>query len=98
MAKTKVAMLVSNPCNPDYRVVKEAESLAKAGYDVRVFCVWQRGLAAPAFEQINGVTYVRREWNPLRTLQQHFFGDRAYAQIPQLDRRERERLRKRETK
>ena len=86
MTKKKIAMLVSNPCNPDYRVVKQAESLAAAGYEVRVFCVWRRGIGVPVYEEINGVTYVRREWSPLKILRQYFLGEREYAQIPKLNR------------
>jgi glycogen(starch) synthase len=74
MPPKKVAMLVSNPCNPDYRVVKQAECLAHAGYEVRVFCVWEQDLGAPEFEQINSVTYVRREWKPQKALEVHYFG------------------------
>jgi glycogen(starch) synthase len=72
-------MLVSNPCNPDYRVIKQAQSLANAGYEVRVFCVWKPGLDAPVFERVNGVTYVRREWNPRKALQRHYFGEQKYT-------------------
>ena len=32
-----VAMIVSNPCDPDPRVEKEAFSLIKAGYDVTIY-------------------------------------------------------------
>lgn len=37
-------MLLDNPLNPDDRVLKEAHSLVKAGYDVTVFCKKQEGL------------------------------------------------------
>jgi hypothetical protein len=84
MEKRKIAMLVSNPCNPDYRVVKQAESLAAVGYEVRIFCVWRRGIGLPTYETINGVTYVRREWSPLKILRQYFLGEREYPQIPRL--------------
>ena len=32
----KVAMVVSNPCNPDPRVEKEATALSNAGYEVTI--------------------------------------------------------------
>lgn len=54
---TKVAMLVFNACNPDYRVIKEAESLARDGMEVRIFCLAKPGV--PERESINGVDYLR---------------------------------------
>lgn len=86
MEKKRIAMLVSNPCNPDYRVVKQAESLAAAGYEVRVFCTWKPLLGIPTQETINNVTYVRREWNPLKLLRQRWFGEQEYSFIPKLNR------------
>lgn len=53
----RVAALVANDCVADSRVIKQAESLVKAGADVTVFCV-QRG-DAPQQNVINGVTYQR---------------------------------------
>lgn len=92
MEKKKVAMLVSNPCKPDYRVVKQAESLAATGYEVRVFCVWRRGIGVPVYEKINGVTYIRQAWSPLNILRNILFGNREYPQIPALDRAGHRRL------
>lgn len=91
-ATTKIAMLVSNPCNPDFRVIKQAESLAAAGYEVRVFCTWKPGLGIPTHEVINGVTYVRREWNPMKLLQMLYFGRSEYQEIPRMDREKHRRL------
>jgi len=54
----KIAILVPNPCNPDYRVIKHAEFFARQGYEVRVYCRWAKGL--PHTQVINNVTYVRR--------------------------------------
>ena len=54
---TRVVMAVNNPGSSDYRVVKSAEVLAAAGYEVIVL-----GLAAaghPPRETRNGVAYVR---------------------------------------
>lgn len=64
MPATKVAIVVPNPCDPDYRVVKQAETLAEAGYEVRVFCTLPHGSDLPRQEVINGVTYVRKPWGP----------------------------------
>ena len=87
-------MMVSNPCNPDYRVVKEAESLAAAGYEVRVFCTWKPKLGLPMRETINGVTYERYEWNPLRILREMLPGSRPWPEIPDLpENREQHRRR-----
>lgn len=54
----KIAILVPNACNPDYRVIKQAELFAASGHEVRVFCRHKRGL--PRSEHLNGVNYVRR--------------------------------------
>ena len=67
-------MVVPNVCNPDFRVMKEAESLAAAGYDVRVYCSWKPGLGLPMKETINGVTYIRREWDVIGLMKEKLFG------------------------
>ncbi|OJI91931.1 hypothetical protein LY10_04259 [Planktotalea frisia] len=68
MTRTKIAVVVPNPCDPDYRVVKQAETLAQAGYEVRVFCTKPRGSDLPDLEIINGVEYVRRSWGPIAAI------------------------------
>lgn len=70
----RIAMIVPNICNPDYRVVKQAESLAAAGYDVRVYCIWRRMPNLPIKEVVNGVTYIRREWNVYALIKYKLFG------------------------
>ena len=50
-------MLVANSGSDDARVVKEAESLAAAGHEVRVLCLSKAH--APAIETRNGVTFER---------------------------------------
>jgi len=50
-------MLLNNPCINDSRVIKAAESLAEAGYDVSVFC--RAAPHAGASTTHNGVTYRR---------------------------------------
>lgn len=92
MTRKKIAMLVSNPCSPDYRVNKQAESLAAAGYEVRVFCTWKPGIGIPTQEVINGVTYVRREWNPVKLLRQRYLGEQEYPEIPALNREAHRRI------
>lgn len=94
----RIAMLVSNPCSPDFRVNKQAESLARAGYEVRVFCTWKPGLGIPTFEKINGVTYVRREWNPMKILRSLYLREPEYPEIPRMDRTAHRRLTDRSTK
>ena len=54
---TRVVMAVNNPGSNDYRVVKSAEVLAAAGYEVIV--VGLRGADHPARETRHGVRYVR---------------------------------------
>lgn len=46
----KVLMLRSNPFKPDERVLKEAQSLIKHGYDVTLLC-WDRELIFPEKEE-----------------------------------------------
>lgn len=58
-----VVMLVSNPCDPDFRVTKEAESLVKAGYRVTILCTWRAESPVPVEDEINGVRYLRRFWD-----------------------------------
>jgi len=59
-AVVRVAMIVTNPCANDSRVIKEAESLAAAGYKIRVVCRQADGLED--FQIINGVEYCRVHW------------------------------------
>lgn len=68
MSAKKVAIVVPNPCNPDYRVVKQAETLAGAGYEVRIFCTNTPAGDLPDWEEINGVAYVRCPWSALSAL------------------------------
>lgn len=68
----RVAMVVPNPCDPDYRVTKEAESLARAGYEVRVFCTMSTGTKKRKYEVINGVEYFRLEWSAISILRSIF--------------------------
>ena len=75
----RVAMIVSNPCDPDYRVIKEAESLAMAGYEVRVYCTWRPKLGIPVKETINGVTYVRYEESVRKAFRRILLGGKSRA-------------------
>lgn len=63
-SRPRVAMIVNNPCirHPmirDARVIREAEALAAAGFEVRVFCRTWRDADVPPLEVINGVAYAR---------------------------------------
>ena len=53
----KIVMLVNNACTYDTRVIKQAETLAKNGYDITVICKAQKDLANT--ETINHVKYQR---------------------------------------
>jgi glycosyltransferase involved in cell wall biosynthesis len=55
----RVVMIVANPCTHDARVIREAETLAAAGYEVRVLCKLTRNVAVPLLETRNGVVYER---------------------------------------
>ena len=48
-----IVMLLSNPFQPDPRVLKEARSLVQAGYKVTVIC-WDRKGEFAAREQVEG--------------------------------------------
>ena len=61
MKPKKIAIVVPNPCNPDYRVIRQAETLARQGHEVRIFAT--RNLTTPAYEEFNGVAYLRERWN-----------------------------------
>lgn len=61
----RVCMLVRNDCRTDYRVLKEAASLARAGYEVTVVGVHTYGPGER--EQRQGFTIVRVPVEPART-------------------------------
>ena len=72
----KIAIVVPNPCNPDFRVVKQAETLTKHGYDVTVFCAVLRPGIFSDDEIIDGVRYIRRVWdqrNTVKSFLSHIF-------------------------
>jgi len=54
----KVKIIVSNPVAPDPRVSKEASSLARLGYEVRVLA-WDRSGRFPRFQKQDGWTIER---------------------------------------
>lgn len=85
--KKRVAMIVPNVCDPDYRVIKQAESLAQAGYEVRVYCIWRHGRGIPLQETLNGVTYIRREWNPIALIKHKLFGVPLPSDVLRLEKR-----------
>ncbi len=84
--KKKVAMIVSNPCNPDYRVIKQAESLAKNGYEVRIYALKKAAHNVPTHEKINGVVYFRATWNASEFIQRLFMRRPKYIEISELKR------------
>jgi len=51
-------MLLSNPCDPDPRVLNEAEALVEAGNQVKIVA-WDRELKSPSKQKINGVEIER---------------------------------------
>ena len=60
----RVAIIVPNPCNPDFRVVKQAETIQRAGHTVKVFCAVLKVTDCPDREVVCGVEYLRRAWAP----------------------------------
>jgi len=67
----RVCMVVPNPCNPDFRVVKEAQTLASAGYEVTLFAT-RSANTPPASENHAGVQYQRIEWDVRAVLRASF--------------------------
>lgn len=63
----RIAVLVSNPCTGDARVIKMARAAARAGHEVHVFAT--SGANASPFEMSQGVTFHRLEWRPSGLLQ-----------------------------
>jgi glycosyltransferase involved in cell wall biosynthesis len=72
-SRTRIAVIVPNVCDPDYRVVKQAETLARNGYEVRVFCGVLQPTGAPVSETLAGVQYERRAWQAGHTLKCMFW-------------------------
>lgn len=62
----KIAMIVPNDCNPDWRVLKEAMTLNSNGNVVRVYCLSKSNL--PAREMYNGVEIIRLRYDPWKLL------------------------------
>lgn len=62
----RIAVIVSNPCVADARVIKMAESAAKIGHDVHVFGTI--GAGSKLYELKSGVTYHRLEWRPAQLI------------------------------
>jgi len=59
----KIAVLVSNPCNADARVLKMADEAKKFGYEVCIFATATKG--EMSFEKKNGVYFKRIAWSPM---------------------------------
>jgi glycosyltransferase involved in cell wall biosynthesis len=59
---SRIAILVSNPCVSDARVIKAARAAVEAGHEVHVFATI--GPNTFPYERVNGVVYHRLEWRP----------------------------------
>lgn len=68
---SKIAVIVSNPCISDGRVLKMIYAAAEAGYDVNVFATL--GNNSRPFEIIEGVKFHRFQWKPLEILRKYWF-------------------------
>ena len=62
----KIAVIVSNPCTTDARVIKMIRAAHEAGYEVTVFCIKKPNVQY--FEYVNGVDYHRLEWQPVNCI------------------------------
>jgi glycosyltransferase involved in cell wall biosynthesis len=66
----RIAVVVSNPCTADSRVIKMAEAASKAGHDVHIFATTV--INTQNFEKLRGVTYHRLIWNMSHRLRESF--------------------------
>ena len=57
----KIAVLVSNPCVIDARVIRISEAEKKLGYEVKVFAILKDNVSTK--EEKNGVLYERLKWD-----------------------------------
>jgi len=75
---TQIAMLLSNPFRPDPRVLKEAESLRKSGYDVTILC-WDREADSASEETLpSGAKVIR-----IQNVRSHYgIGARQFSRLP----------------
>lgn len=58
----RVAVLVSNPCTGDARVIKMARTASAAGHEVHVFAT--SGANALPYEHVGAIAFHRLEWRP----------------------------------
>ncbi len=61
-----IAVLVSNPCTSDARVIKMVRAVEHAGHEVHVFATSRAGV--PIFEKKDNVTYHRFDWRPAQLI------------------------------
>ncbi len=60
----RVLMILDNPCDPDWRVLKEAHSLTEVGFSVRILAWDRSGLLSK--EELNGGVRIVRIGTPSR--------------------------------
>ena len=58
----RIAVIVSNPCTGDARVIKMARAAVAGGHEVHVFAT--SGINARPFETVQGVHFHRLDWRP----------------------------------
>jgi len=67
----KVAMLVSNPCVGDARVIKMAEAVRDMGAEVKIFGIYRNSDRVTPYEVIGGIQYQRNHWVPMENIKKH---------------------------
>ena len=75
LSGVRVAALVTNPCAPDPRVMKQAETIAKSGAEVTIFCM-EGDEDVPNSQTLNGVKYHRLPsmiYSPELLLKEHIY-------------------------
>ncbi len=68
---TKIAVIVSNPCTSDARVIKMAKAASEAGHEVHVFAT--AGKNTVPYEMKDGVAYHRLDWKLGNMLKKNLF-------------------------
>jgi glycosyltransferase involved in cell wall biosynthesis len=90
--KTKILMLLTNPFTLDQRVLSEARSLVKNGYDVTVLG-WDKRGENPPFEEKDGINVVRSyntkfmKMLPYDIFRLHFWWNKGYKDALKLHRK-----------
>ena len=71
LAGKKVAMLVSNSCESDARVIKMAEAVRDMGATVKVFSIYRDRESVSPYQVVDGIHYQRNHWQPMAEIKKY---------------------------